>query len=137
MIIVLGDKFFNRGCINIESILTSIKKLLGIQEDYTHFDNDIVMHINSVFFILEQLGVNSGTHFSIEDKEKLWNDYVTPDQNLAVLKSYMYLRVKLIFDPPLSGSLVEVIKAQIAEYEFRIMIEVDSKPLVEEVIDNG
>lgn len=91
------------------------------------------MHINSVFFILEQLGVNSNNHFSIEDKEKLWADYITPEQNLSLIKSYMYLRVKLIFDPPLSGSLVEVLKAQIAEYEFRIMIEVDSKPLVEEV----
>lgn len=92
------------------------------------------MHINSVFFILEQLGVNSGNHFSISDSTNLWSEYITPEQNLAVIKSYIYLKVKLIFDPPLSGSLVEVIKAQIAEYEFRIMIEVDSKPVIEEVI---
>lgn len=91
------------------------------------------MHINSVFFILKQLGVNANTNFSISDKEKLWSDYITPEQNLAAIKSYIYLKVKLAFDPPLSGSLVDVIKAQIAEYEFRIMIEVDSEPLVEEV----
>ena len=92
------------------------------------------MHINSVFFVLKQLGVNPDLNFSIEDEQQLWSEYITADQNLSVIKSYMYLKVRLIFDPPLSGSLVDVIKTQIAEYEFRIMIDVDPKLVVEEVI---
>jgi len=107
---------------------------LGIGESDISFDPDIIMHINTVFFILDQLGVNSGSNFSIEDKESLWNEYLTPDQSLAIIKTYMYLKVRLIFDPPLSASLVEVMKAQITEYEFRIMIYVDPILEVEEVI---
>jgi len=131
----LEIKFFSRGCINIESILTSIKKLLGIGKDDINFDPDIIMHINSVFFILKQLGVNPDSNFSIEDENNLWDEYITDDQNLNLIKSYIYLKVRLVFDPPLSASLVEVIKAQISEYEFRIMIDVDPE-LVEEVISN-
>jgi len=86
-----------------------------------------------VFFVLAQLGVNPGMNFSIDDEQDLWDEYITADQNLALIKSYMYLKVRLMFDPPLSGSLVDVMKAQIAEYEFRIMISVDPKLVVEEV----
>jgi len=107
------------------SILTSIKSLLGIEEDYTHFDNDIIMHINSVFFILEQLGVNTGNFFSITDKTTDWDHYVLTNLNLEVIKSYMYLKVRLLFDPPLSNSLIEIMKTQISELEWRIMISVD------------
>ena len=106
---------------------------MGIGESDISFDQDIIIHINTVFFILDQLGVNSGSKFSIDDKEALWSEYLTADQSLSIIKTYMYLKVRLIFDPPLSGSLVEVMKAQIAEYEFRIMIYVDPKLEIEEV----
>lgn len=87
-----------------------------------------------MFFVLDQLGVNPGKNFAIEDKENLWSEYITPEQNLNLIKSYIYLKVRLMFDPPLSGSLVDVMKSQIAEYEFRIMISVDPKLVVEEVV---
>jgi hypothetical protein len=119
----------------MESILTSIKKLLGIGEDYTQFDTDIIMHINSVFFILNQIGVNPENNFSITDKESLWAEYLLPTQNLQIVKTYMYLRVRLLFDPPISGSLVEVMKNQASELEWRIMINVEPKLVIEEVIN--
>jgi len=119
------------------SILTSIKKLLGIGDEDVNFDPDIIMHINSVFFILKQLGVNSDIPFSIEDKLPTWEEYTLDNLDLNAIKSYMYLKVKLLFDPPLSNALVQIIKDQIAELEFRIMITVDPKPIVQEVIDYG
>lgn len=121
----------------MESVLTSIKKLLGLAEDYTHFDDDIIMHINSVLFILAQLGVNAEKNFSINDKTAVWDDYISPIQNLQVIKTYIYLRVRLLFDPPLSSALVEVMKTQANELEWRIMIDVDPKPIVEGVTRNG
>lgn len=118
----------------MESILSSIKSMLGIQEDYTHFDGDIIQHINSVFFVLSQLGVNPDMSYSIFDKTGKWSDYTTR-VDLNAIKSYMYLKVRLLFDPPLSNTLIDVIKTQIAEYEFRIMITVDPKVIVVPVID--
>lgn len=118
----------------MDSILTSIKKLLGIGEEYTHFDNDIIMHINSVLFVLTQIGVSPEKNFSITDKTAVWEDYILPSQNLQIIKSYIYLKVRLLFDPPLSGALVEIMKTQASEFEWRIMIAVDPKPVTEEVI---
>lgn len=120
----------------MNSILTSIKKLLGLSEECENFDNDIIMHINSVFFILNQIGVNPDNNFSITDKTKVWDDYVPPTQNLQIIRSYVYLKVRLLFDPPLSGTLVEVIKSQVAEFEWRIMTSVEPKPVIEEVINH-
>jgi len=120
-----------------DSILTSIKSLLGLQEEDTHFDNDIIMHINSVFFILNQLGVGDPNGFSITDRYKRWDSYLSTNLNLNAVKSYIYLKVRLLFDPPLSNALINIINDQISELEFRIMITVDPKPIVQEVIDYG
>lgn len=110
----------------MNSILTSIKKLLGIAEEYEHFDSDIVIHINSVFMILHQLGVGPKKGFSIKDKSATWDEYVSEDSNLEAVKSYVYLKVKLIFDPPLSSITTEAIKNQINELEWRLNVSVDS-----------
>ena len=113
----------------MESILTSIKKLLGIDEEYTHFDADIIMHINSVLMILTQLGVGPETGFVIEDDTSTWDDFV-PEVNAAQLhaiKSYIYMKVKLMFDPPLSSAVIEAMNRQIAEFEWRLNVAVDPK----------
>ena len=105
-----------------ESILTSIKKLLGITEEYTQFDTDIIIHINSVFMILRQLGVGPEDGFAIEDSNAVWTDYI-PNATLAKLeavKTYVYLKVKLLFDPPLSGTAVAAAERLITEFEWRI-----------------
>ena len=109
----------------MESILTSIKKLLGIEEEYTQFDNDIIMHINTVFLNLTQLGVGPTEGFLIEDDTATWYDFIGDSNQLQAVKSYMYLKVKLLFDPPLSSSVIESMNRMIAELEWRLNVAVD------------
>lgn len=121
----------------MESILTSIKKLLGIPEDYNHFDADLIMHINTVFMTLTQLGVGPSEGFSIEDDTATWDDYIS-DLNLHGVKTYIGLKVRLLFDPPGSSTVMESINRQINELEFRLNIEVESTSTDgEEEVQNG
>lgn len=113
----------------MESILTSIKKLLGIAEEYEFFDEDIIMHINSVFMILNQLGVGPSDGFRIEDKTTTWDDYISDNKNLDAVKSYIHLKVKLLFDPPLSSAVIESMKQMIQELEWRLNITAESKEI--------
>lgn len=121
-----------------ESILTSIKKLLGIVEDYTQFDTDIIIHINSAISILTQLGVGSSDGFSIADKSETWRDFVG-DSSVSILsmsKTFIYMKVRLIFDPPQSSAAIESLKQLIDEMAFRITVAVETKNK-EEAIQNG
>lgn len=117
----------------MDSILTSIKKLLGITEEYTHFDADIIMHINSVFMTLKQLGVGPDKGFMIEDSSSTWDEYINIDDDpekqalLSAVKTYIHLKVKLLFDPPLSSAVMEAIKQSINEAEWRLNVEAESK----------
>lgn len=104
-----------------QSILNSVKKVLGINEDYTHFDQDIILHINSVFTILYELGVGR-KGFAISDNTATWNDYLGNDSNLEIVKSYVGLKVGMIFDPPLSSAVMEAKKAMIDEMEWRLNV---------------
>lgn len=109
-----------------ESILISIKKLLGIDENYTHFDADIIMHINSVFSILTQMGVGPANGFSIQNEGETWNDFIADRQNeFSLIKSYVYQKVRLLFDPPLSSAAIESINRQISEFEWRLFVAAD------------
>lgn len=108
-----------------DSILTSIKKLLGIEEAYTHFDTDLIMHINSVFMILTQLGVGPAEGFSITDSDAVWGDFITNENSVEAVKSYIYLKVKLMFDPPLSGTVSDSMSRTISELEWRLNVAVD------------
>ena len=111
----------------MESILTSIKKLLGITEDYDHFDADIIMHINTVFTILNQLGVGPSEGFRIEDDTTTWDDYISTDNLLFdSVKTYIHLRVKLLFDPPQSSGTTESYNRIINELEWRLNVTADS-----------
>lgn len=112
------------GC---ESILTSIKRMLGITEEYEHFDSELIMHINSVFVILNQLGVGPLEGFSIKDKTAVWNEFILDDKKLQAIKSYMYLKVKLLFDPPLSSAVIEAMNRMISEYEWRLNVAVETE----------
>lgn len=109
----------------MESILTSIKKLLGIAEEYTHFDADLIMHINSVLMILSQLGVGPKEGFMIEDDSATWGDFVPWNSNYEAIKSYVYLKVKLLFDPPLSSAVIESTNRMISEYEWRLSVQAE------------
>lgn len=109
-----------------ESILISIKKLLGIPEDYEHYDSDIIMHINSVFMILNQLGVGPSNGFSITDKTAVWSNFISDNNNLEAVKSYVYMKVRLLFDPPLSSAVMECMNRMIGELEWRLNSEAES-----------
>lgn len=109
----------------MDSILTSIKKLLGIEEEYTQFDSDIIMHINTVFLNLTQLGVGPVEGFLIEDDSATWDDFIGDSNQLQAVKTYVYLKVKLLFDPPLSSSVTESINRIISELEWRLNVAVD------------
>lgn len=108
----------------MDSILTSIKKLLGISEEYLQFDDDIIMHINTAFLNLQQLGVGPEEGFSIEDDTTDWEDFADLESNLPLnaVKSYVYLKVKLLFDPPLSSAVIESTNRMISELEWRLCV---------------
>lgn len=112
----------------MDSILLSVKKKLGIQEDYTHFDDDIIIDINSAFMILNQLGVGPEEPFVIEDEYSDWEDFIEGTQIEAV-KSYVYMRVRLMFDPPTTGFLLESLNKQIAELEWRMNVQAETPKL--------
>lgn len=103
------------------SILTSTKKILGIGEDYTVFDLDIITHINSAFSTLAQLGVGPVGGFSIEDDEAEWLDFFEdPEQNS--IKTYVFLKVRQLFDPPTTSYMIEAFDRQIQEFEWRLNV---------------
>lgn len=114
----------------MESILTSIKKLLGMDEDYTAFDVDVIIHINTVFGILTQLGVGPPEGFFIEDKTAIWDDYIPDDPVLCnMVKSYIHKKVQLMFDPPDRGAVKEALNNTIAELEQRIFMAAESESI--------
>jgi len=115
------------------SILTSIKKMLGIAEEYTQFDIDLIIHINAVLSILTQTGVGPPEGFSIADKNKTWIDWLTTSTDLEAVKTYVYLRVRLLFDPPTNSAVTKSYEQIIKELEWRIMVTVDPELVVEEV----
>lgn len=111
----------------MDSILVSIKKLLGIAADYTHFDPDIIMHINSAFSVLTQLGVGPPEGFRIEDNTKTWNDFISDTIRLDAVKSYVYLKVGLMFDPPTSSAVLSAKERQISELEWRLNVAAEQE----------
>lgn len=109
----------------MDSILNSIKKLLGLSEDYTAFDQDVIMNINSVFMTLSQIGVGPEFPFVITGKGETWDQFLSNINQLESVKMYMFMKVKLAFDPPTSSTVLESYKNQIAELEWRLNSAVD------------
>lgn len=103
-----------------QSILNSVKKNLNLQVDYEAFDQDVLLYINSVFSTLHQLGVGPDAGFMIEDAGATWQEFLGNDNRLNNIKTYMYLRVRLLFDPPTTGFHTEAMRNQITELEWRI-----------------
>lgn len=110
---------------NVSSILLDVKKLVGIDPSYDVFDTDILIHTNTAMSTLTQLGVGPETGFEVRGEEETWPDFLGEQiPLLSMVKSYVYLRVRLLFDPPV-GSLIELMKSQVAELEWRISVAVD------------
>lgn len=110
-----------------DSILLTIKKLLGIGDDYEYFDEDIIIHINSVLMILNQLGIGPVTGFSISDESATWSDFVDNLSMLEAVRSYVYIKVRLLFDPPTSSFTITALENQIKELEWRLNVMAESK----------
>lgn len=105
----------------MDSILTSIKQMLGIPEDYEQFDTDIIIHINSALMTLTHIGVGPSNGFSIEDSSAYWSDFIEDMSLLQAVKTYVYLKVRLVFDPSSLGSAtLSAFERQIAELEWRL-----------------
>lgn len=104
----------------MDSILSSVKKALGIAEEYFAFDVDIIMHINSALAVLSQMGVGPEGGFSIENETPVWNDYLENDARLNLIKTYIYMNVRLLFDPPNTSFGINLLNEKIKEYEWRI-----------------
>lgn len=115
----------------MNSILASVKKINGISESDTTFDGDIILHTNTVFSVLCQLGVGPADGFSIEDESASWTDFIPESspkyKKLNDVKTYVGLRVKLLFDPPSGSAILEAMKEQVKELEWRINIEAETE----------
>lgn len=130
----------------IASILTSIKKSLNLADDYEAFDQDVIMHINSVFSTLNQLGVGPVNGFMIQDKTPTWDAFFGSDPRLNHVKTYVFLRVRLLFDPPSTGFHTTAIEQQIKELEWRLNVQREDtewvdpetlQPLQGSILDGG
>ena len=109
------------------SILEDTKSLLGIQKDYTHFDDELVLHINSALMVLSQLGLGITEGYKIKDKTNLWTEFIGGRLDLESAKTAVFLRVKLMFDPPATSYLQTLIQKQLEELEWRLLHQVEIK----------
>lgn len=113
------------------SILNNTKKILGLEPFYSPFDLDIIIHINAAFSVLNQLGIGPDVGFSIEDESTEWDAFITPENQKHLVKTYIYLKVRMVFDPPQTSYLITAMEKQIAEIEWRLscLREMDVYPL--------
>lgn len=111
----------------MDSILNSIKKLLGIEKDYEVFDADIIMHINTVFVILAQMGVGPNKPFMILDNSATWADFWGDKESNDAVITYMYMKVRMLFDPPSSGTATNATEEMIKELEWRLNFQAELK----------
>lgn len=123
-----------------DSILDSTKKILGLDAGYTPFDLDVITHINAAFSILDQLGVGPVGGFFIEDSGPTWDDFDCPLNQRNLVRTYVFLKVRMLFDPPTTSFLIEASNNQIREYEWRlnsfrevVIMEEQVPPIEEEV----
>lgn len=117
-----------------DSILKSTKKILGLSEQYNAFDLDIITHINSAISVLSQIGVGPGGGFAIEDESAVWSDLGELGDATNLIKTYLYLKVRILFDPPGTSYLIEALNKQLEEHEARISIFREARLMEEEVV---
>lgn len=108
-----------------DSILTSTKNVLGMTADYTVYDGQIIMYINSVFATLHQLGAGPDPSYAITDASETWEDFIGSIENINSVKTYMYLKVRMMFDPPSTSFAIAAMEKQIEEHEFRLNVEME------------
>ena len=109
-----------------DSIFVTIKKMLGLEDDYTPFDTDIKIHINAALMSLTQMGIGPKEGFTISDYHEKWSDFITNEVKLGAVKDYVYLRVKMLFDPPTNSYLMDAMKQQAEEMLWRLNVQAES-----------
>lgn len=109
----------------MESILTSIKKMLGITSDYTIFDSDIIMHINTVLMTLNQLGVGPDEPAFIKNELDTWEKIFGDRKDIEAIKTYIYIKVRIVFDPPTSSFVLEALNRTASELEWRLNVQAE------------
>lgn len=115
----------------MEKILASVKKLLGIPAEVLHFDDDLILFINAAFATLYQLGVGPKENaYSISGPDNEWSEFIGDSLNIENVKTYVYLKTKIAFDPPTTGSAMESLKELIKESEWRLNVECDKEPYI-------
>lgn len=120
-----------------DSILKSVKKAIGLDATDTSFDLDVIMHINSVFTTLNQLGVGPEDEYMIDGNVETWTEFIGDQKNINSVRSYMYLKVRMLFDPPATSFALEAMDKQIKEYEWRLNVAVEKPIPVVEVDEYG
>ena len=118
-----------------DSILVSVKKNLGLASDYTAFDEDVIMHINSILAVLNQIGIGPDSGFAIEDDTAVWSDFIGDNLLLNQVKTYMYLRVRILFDPPSTSYHINAANEQIREFESRMNMVRESTAWTDPTVD--
>lgn len=119
-----------------ESILTTIKKMLGLDEDYTPFDTDIIVNINSAFMELTQLGVGPEEGFQITDANSVWGDFIRNNEMIGAVTNYIYLSVKTLFDPPSNSFVMDAMQKQIEKLGWRLNVQAESKKTFDFITDD-
>ena len=112
-----------------ESILDSIKDMLGPDSSYDVFDNEILIHINMALSVLTQLGVGPAEGFVVTDSDATWNQFLGNAKNIDMAKTFVYMKVKMAFDPPANSSVLNAYNEACKEYEWRLNIETDPAKL--------
>lgn len=118
------------------SILNDTKKMLGLESDYTAFDTDIITHINTAFFNLQQLGIGPTDGYLIEGETETWSDVIGTSKKLAAVKSYVYLKVRMLFDPPTLSTVIEAMNRQVTEMEWRLRTQAEADLVIPEVVND-
>ena len=109
-----------------DSILVTIKKMLGLEDQYTPFDTDVIIHINAALMTLTQLGVGPKEGFQISDYNETWSSFLTNEVQLGAVRTYVYLKVKMAFDPPTNSFVMDAMKQQAEEIGWRLNVMAES-----------
>jgi hypothetical protein len=119
-----------------DSIFVSIKKMLGLEDNYTPFDSDILVHINSALMTLTQLGIGPEEGFIVEDYSTTWGDFLTNKVMLGAVKNYVYTYVKMLFDAPSNSFVMESLKSKLEEMGWRLKVQAESVKTFDFITDN-
>lgn len=116
----------------MDNILASVKKIIGVAPNHNTFDDDLMLHINTIFTVLTQLGIGPSDGFILSDKNQTWSEFISPEfKEFNSVKTYMGLRVKLLFDPPLSSVVTDAVNRSISELEWRLIVAAETEKTTE------